>query len=128
MPNADISGNGSTSTAALRPVSGDAITLKLVEAVQDQAGGLTASSPLPMHVAYANLRENLRFTLELLAGLGFVVAEKSPDPTGQATLSSITAIFAAGRAHAPGRTAALQESWPALYETLSIATDQSQED
>lgn len=103
----------------LRPVTENDIMLRVIATFQDEVG-LSKGSPPALHSAYLMLRQNLRTVRELLAEMGFVVAEEA-EPTGTADLSAVLTIFATGQAHAPGRTAILQDAWPALYEALDQA-------
>lgn len=108
----------------LQQVSENAIQLRLLEAVEN---GLTKDSPFPLHQSLVLLRQDMRIVVEVLRQLGFVVAEELT-PTGQADLTPVLQIFATGQHYAPGRTKALQESWPALYEALDNAVEQLHQD
>lgn len=63
----------------LRPVTENAITLALLDAIHDQEAALRTESPVVMHQAVTNLRTNLKIAYEVLTGLGFVIAREEPD-------------------------------------------------
>lgn len=76
------------------------------------------TDPETVRMATLITQENVRWAIQLLTMLGFVVAERDfTSPVG--AIGDVVSIFAAGKQHAPGRMAALQESWPALYGALN---------
>lgn len=60
----------------LKPVSKDVISLKLLEAVES---GLNKDSPLPLIQSMSLLRNDIHIVVEVLNGLGFVIAQEVPD-------------------------------------------------
>jgi hypothetical protein len=89
----------------LRPASATELVAKLCE-----VGEVSEDSPL--HKILLNL-------IDSLGSLGFVLAREIPDEGPVFAFGQVISIFSAGRHYAPERMAALQETWPALYEALN---------
>lgn len=108
------------STRGDKPVSGlfKPVDRARIDTLLTASLSTRGTDPETLQMAALMAQENVRWAIRLLTMLGFVVAERDfTRPVG--AVGDVVNIFAAGKEHAPGRMAALQESWPALHEALN---------